>query len=378
MNRIFSFLLLISFALWTVSCRNSASSHTTENHLVSVNVYTVEKKVASFIETFPATVVALKQVDLRSQVTGYVTGIYFKEGEPVAKGQKLYEIDRTVYLANYNQAKSNVDIAQANLDKAQRDADRFTALHQQQAVAEQAYDDAMTNLKNAQLQVISARATLQRATSDLDYSVILAPFDGTVGISQVRIGTLVTPGQTLLNTISSDDPIGVDFEVNAKEVIGFQHIEKEKPASNDSTFRISMPDNSVYAYSGRISIIDRAFDPETGTITVRLTYPNKERILKPGMSCNVMVANQSARPQAVIPYLAVTEQMGEYFIFLVRGNLAHQVKVTMGEKIGGDVIITSGLSSGDIIVTDGIQKLREGSLVQTIPAGQAQQETTRK
>ena len=96
------------------------------------------------------------------------------------------------------------------------------------------------------------------------------------------------------------------------------------------------------------------------------------------MSCNVMVANQSARPQAVIPYLAVTEQMGEYFIFLVRGNLAHQVKVTMGEKIGGDVIITSGLSSGDIIVTDGIQKLREGSLVQTIPAGQAQQETTRK
>ena len=232
-------------------------------------------------------------------------------------------------------------------------------------MAEQAYDDAVTANKNAQLQLLSARAALQRATSDLNYSLIKAPFDGTLGISQVRIGTLVSPGQTLLNTISTDDPMAVDFEVNAAEYARYRLMEKEHMKTQDSTFRLELADGSVYPRYGKISIIDRAFDPQTATITVRLTFSNKDRVLKPGMSCNVLVYTQNEQPQIVIPYKAVNEQMGEYFVFKVSGGKATEEKVSLGRQLGSDVIVTSGVAAGDIIVTNGIQKLHNGSLVQT-------------
>ncbi len=367
MNKLLNLILCLGMATGLISCNRAGSTGTYTSQAVPVNVYKVMERPVVYDESFPATVVALKQVELRGEVSGYITGIFFKEGDPVTKGQKLYEIDRTTYLANYDQAKSNVEIAKANLGKAQRDADRYTTLHKQQAIAEQTYDDAITALTNAKLQVLSANAALEKATSDLNYSVIKAPFDGTIGISQVRIGTLVTPGQTLLNTISSDDPMGIDFQVNSEEIGKFQHLADEKFNPADSTFRISMPDNSIYPYSGKISIIDRAFDPQTGTITIRLTFPNKERELKPGMSCNVLVYNHFQKPQLVIPYLSVSEMMGEYFVFLVNGNKVTQTRVSLGQKVDADVIVDDGLKAGDIIVTDGIQKLHDGSVVQTGP-----------
>ncbi len=368
MNKLLYFIFCSGLVAGIVSCNNAGSTNQYgTSQAVPVDVYKVKEQPVVYDESYPATVVALKQVELRSQVTGYITGIYFKEGDPVKKGQKLYEIDRTTYLANYNQAKNNLEIARANLEKAQRDADRYTSLHKQQAIAEQTYDDAITALRNAKLQVLSAHAALQKATSDLDYSVINAPFDGTIGISQVRIGTLVTPGQTLLNTISSDDPMGVDFEVNSEEVGKFQKLANEKTNPEDSTFRISMPDNSIYPYSGRISIIDRAFDPQTGTITVRLTFPNKDRLLKPGMSCNALVYNHFKKPQLVIPFLSVNEMMGEYFVFLVNGNKVSQTRISVGQKVGANVIVNNGLKTGDLIVTEGIQKLHDGSVVQIGP-----------
>ncbi len=370
MNKFIHIIVFLGMAAWIVSCSSSGKpAGRGAMNAVPVNTFTVKEGRVTYYDSYPATIVAMQQVDLRSEVTGYVTGIFFKEGQQVKKGQKLYEIDRTNYIANYNQAKSSVEIAQANLDKAQRDADRYKALHQQQAIAEQTYDDAMTALKNAQLQLMSAKAALAKATSDLNYSLIKAPFNGTIGISQVRMGTLVTPGQTLLNTISSDDPMGVDFQVNSEQIGRFQELDKQKFSPDDSLFRIKLPDNSIYPFSGHISIIDRAFDPQTGTITIRLAFPNKERMLKPGMSCNVQVYNNPDKSVIVIPYKAVSEQMGEFFVFLVQGDKARQVKISMGERIGGNVIINQGLTSGDVIVTDGIQKLHDGSAIQTGTSG---------
>lgn len=369
MNKIIHILLLLASGSGLLSCSSSGSTSSDSMNAVPVDVYKVSRQQVSFNESYPATMVALKEVRLRSEVSGYITGIFFREGQPVKKGAKLYEIDRTNYLAGYNQAKSGVEIARANLDKAKRDADRYTALHEQEAVAEQTYDDAMTGLKNAQLQLMSAQAALQKATNDLKYSVINAPFDGTIGISQVRIGTLVSPGQTLLNTISMDDPMGIDFEVNAEEISRFQKLEREHLPANDSIFRIALPDKSVYPFTGRISIIDRAFDPQTGTITVRLAFPNRDRLLKPGMSCNVLVYNNPENPKVVIPYKAVLEQMGEYFVFRVNDNKVKQVKITLGQRLGGNIIVEEGLSANDVIVTNGVQKLHDGSEVQSDPAG---------
>src|SRR5512133_335489 len=174
---------------------------------VAVNVITVSKERVLYYDIYPGTVVPLNEVELRSEVAGFITGIFFKEGEFVKIGSKLYEIDRSRYLATYQQAAANVDIASANVERAKRYADRYSALMQQDAIARQRLDDAQTDLQNANLQLVSAKAELTKAQTELNCSAIRAPFDRTIGIPQVKMGTLISPGQTLLTTISSEDPM---------------------------------------------------------------------------------------------------------------------------------------------------------------------------
>jgi membrane fusion protein, multidrug efflux system len=327
---------------------------------IPVNVAEVSEEKVSFYSNYPGTIVALSEVELRSEVSGFITGIYFKEGSFVKKGQKLYEIDRTRYIASYNQAKANVDIAAANEEKARRNADRYTKLSEQDAIAKQRLDDAITDLQNAGLELVSAKAGLERAQTDLNYSLITAPFDGTIGISQVKMGSLISPGQTLLNTISTDNPMGADFVINERELGHFQELSRVNSPKNDSTFRISLPDKSIYKEQGSIQVIDRAIDPQTGTIRVRLVFPNHDQKLRAGMSCIIHVLNASDQEQLVIPSKSLLEQMSEYFVFVVDSQKVKQTKVTLGAQFEDRVVVTSGLQKGQQIVTDGIQKLRNG------------------
>jgi membrane fusion protein (multidrug efflux system) len=328
-------------------------------------VYNIKPENVTFYDSYPGTVTALKEVGLRGEVTGYITGISFKEGSHVAKGQQLYEIDRRQYQAAFEEAKDNLKIAQDNLARIQRDVGRYTALNNQDAIALQQYDHAMTDLGNARSQVSVVSQELVKAKTNLEYSLITAPFDGSIGISQVKTGDLITPGQTLLNTISSDDPMGVDFVIDQSELRRFQQIVDKKLRADDSTFRLALPDNTMYPASGKIDLIDRAVDPQTGTITVRLTFPNPRRDLRPGMNCNIRVMNTPEGPQMLIPFKAVQEQMGEYFVFLYDKNVAKEVKVKLGPRVGPGVIIQEGLEQGEAIIVDGIGKIGNGVPVTT-------------
>jgi len=359
--------ILITAALAAlISCSRDNANHLKGEQAVAVTVTAVSMKNAVFYNRYPGNMVALKEVELRGQVSGYVTGIYFDEGKRVRKGDKLYEIDRRKYEAAYNGAQAVMKIAEDNLEKAQRDADRYTDLAGQEAVARQMYDNAMTDLKNAKQQINAANSELTRTRMDYDYSMITAPFDGTIGFSQVKMGALVTPGQTLLNTVSSDDSMGVDFEVSETEFIRFAKLDNDHLQPDDSTFRIILPDNSKYSYPGKLSVIDRAVDPKTGTIRVRITVPNKEKTLKPGMSCKVNVLNTSSGRQILVPFKAVMEQLSEYFVFVVNNNKVSQVKIQPGPRVFSDIVVLGGLEGGETIVLDGIQKLTDGSAITVI------------
>jgi RND family efflux transporter MFP subunit len=335
---------------------------------VQVTTYKVRPGNVTYYDSYPGTVTALKEVGLRGQVTGYITGIFFKEGGQVHKGQELYEIDRRQYEAAYNEAKDNLRIARDNLVRTQRDYDRYNELNQQQAIAKQQFDHALTDLANAKSQVSVATQEEVKAKTNLEYSMITAPFDGSIGFSQVKQGDLISPGLTLLNTISSDDPMGVDFVIDQSEVGRFQQLQTLKSSSGDSTFRLILPGNMSYAPNGQIQLIDRAVDPQTGTIKVRVVFPNPARNLRPGMNCNVRVTHGSADPQMLIPFKAVTEQMGEYFVFLDNHDRAKEVKVMLGARIGSGVIIQNGLKQGDVIIVDGIEKITDSTQVATSSA----------
>jgi membrane fusion protein (multidrug efflux system) len=336
---------------------------------VQVTAIEVKTGNATYYDEYPATVVALNQIDLRPEVSGYITDVFVKDAQHVTKGTKLYAIDQQQYRAVYDQAQANLNVAKANLAKAQQDADRYTDLAKNDAVARQTLEHAIDDLESAKMEVAAVEASVKSVETNLRYSIIHAPFDGMVGISQVKLGSAVTSGQTLLNTISSDDPIAVDCAVDEKQISRFNGLLQSSEHGKDSTFTIILPDQSLYSNPGHLIFLDRSVDPQTGTIQLRVIFPNSKKILKPGLTCNLRIRATTASTAILIPYKAVTEQMGEYFVFAIRENKATQRKVTLGMNINDMVIVKDGLQPGDQIVTEGMQRLRENSLVMAANMG---------
>jgi membrane fusion protein (multidrug efflux system) len=329
---------------------------------VPVTVETVSTGEATYYDEYPATVTSLNQVDLRAQVSGYITGIFFKDGNKVSKGQKLYTIDQQQYEANYQQAQANLAVQQTNLVKAQKDADRYHQLEKQDAIAKQQVDYADAALAAAQKQVEAAQANVRAVQTSVRYSTIYAPFDGTIGLSQVKMGSPVSAGQTILNTISSDNPIAVDFAVDQNQLYRFTQLQDKAGKGSDSTFRLAFG-TDVYSYPGKIYLIDRAVNPQTGTIIVRLIFPNNKSLLKVGMTGTIRVLN-NAKNAVLIPYKAVTEQLGEFFVYVVGdSSKVSQRKIALGQQIGTTVIVKDSLQPGEKIVVQGVQNLREGSKI---------------
>lgn len=364
MNKRYIFLIGPAALLMWVSCKQAAKQNAALPP-TPVNLVSAVKADAVYYDQYPGTVVALNSVELRSQVAGYLTGIFFKEGDVVEKGKPLYEIDRRKYQSAYLQAQANLSSAQANLVRSQKDADRYAQLLKQDAVAKQLVDNSVATLASSKSQVESARAGVVSAKTDLDYSLIRAPFTGRIGISQVKLGAQISPGTTLLNTISSEDPIAVDFVVDESGIQRFAAMQKKPAIKADSTFMLTFSDGTAYKQPGKILVVDRGVDNQSGTIKVRIQFPNPKRELISGMSCVLKVLNQQSGMQVVIPYKAVTEQMGEFFVFVSQNDtIAIQHKVKVGPRVGTNVVIVSGINEGDKVVTEGLNRLRDKGKIQ--------------
>jgi membrane fusion protein (multidrug efflux system) len=322
---------------------------------VPVTVTAVQSTNAGYLDEYPATISALNEINLTAQVTGYVTGIHFKDGDKVKKGQLLYSLDAQVYAANYQQAVANLQLQEANLEKARKDAERYQELDKHDAIAKQQVDYANSAYEVAKKQVAAAQANVAGVQSNVRFSRIYAPFHGTIGISRVKQGTSVVAGQTVLNTVSTDNPIAVDFNVDQRELYRFLQLQQNARRA-DSVFTIAFG-HDIYPYPGSIGLIDRAVDPQTGSIKTRLIFPNEKGMLKPGMNATVRVRNNASSGSTVIPYKAVTEQLGEFFVYVVGdSNKVTQRKVQLGKQVGSGVIVNEGLNEGEQIAVEGVSK----------------------
>jgi len=333
-------------------------------------VYLADAKTAEavYYDKYQGLVVSVNTVELRSQVPGFVTGIFFKEGDVVQKGKVLYEIDKRKYQAAFDQAKANVLSAEANLVKAQKDIDRYNMLLKSDAIARQTVDQAQATYETNKSQVAVAKAAVASAKTDLSYATISAPFTGRIGISQVKLGTQVSPGSTLLNTISSEHPIGVDVVINEQDINRFYELQKH---NTDSTFKLQLSDGTTYNQAGKVRAIDRGVNAQTGTIKVRIEFSNNNDVLKDGMSCVLKVLNSQSGNRLQIPFKAITEQMGEFFVFTAQDTIAKQIKVKLGPRIGLNVVVMDGLKQGDKVITDGFQRLRDGGKITLGPPAAA-------
>ena len=333
----------------------------------AVSVYTVAPGNATYFDSYPATATPLNQVDIKPQVAGNIVGIFFKDGQQVRKGMKLYEIDQQQYLAAVNQAKANVAVAKANLDRSQQDADRYLQLAKDSAIAKQTLDHQLADLEASKQQLQAAQAGVASVETNLKYSTIYAPFNGTIGISQVKVGTAVYP-QSLLNQVSTDDPMAVDIAIDQAQIPEFtNYFSNAAKTRKDSIFTAVLPDGSIYPYPGELYLLDRSIDPTTGTLKARITFPNPKDELKAGLTTNIRVKHVAGDSTLLIPFKAAVEQLGEYFVYVADNGHAYQHKVTLGTRIGGMVVVRSGLQPGEKVVVEGVQKLRDSSAINPSP-----------
>lgn len=359
-KHILSALIVSSTAIFA-GCNSKETNQTValnQDRVANVSVVPVEQQIVTGSQSFPATVVPLNETELRAEVSGYVTNILVADGAYVKKGQKLYEIDRTRYAAEVEQAEATLRIAEANLDRTARDLDRYKVLAEKDAIARQTLDYAETDHRNLQAQVQAAKAALTTANMNLRRSSIIAPFNGTVGISQVRPGALVTAGTTLMNTISSTNPIAVEFQVSELEI---NRIIQMQRGNTTDGIQIRLPDGQIYQENGKISTVDRAIDRATGTLRVRATFSNDAELLRAGMNLTLSLSNTSPVEENVVPQKAVIEQLGVYNVYVVNdSSKAEYVEVRLGTKFGDKVVIKSGLSKGQKIVVDGANTISNG------------------
>lgn len=354
--------MLAIISLSFVACKKgNNNAGQPQNAPVAVKVDTVLESIVSYYDEYPANIVALNEVELRAQVNGYITDILVKDGDYVKKGQKLYVIDQQQYMASYEQALANLEVQKANFAKAEKDIERYRNLDKKDAISKQQLDAAEASYEVAKKQVDAAKAAVSASQTNVRYTNVVAPFDGIVGFSNVRLGSSVSAGQTLLNTISSYNPMAVDFTIDQKEIYRYTQLLNEK--NTDSTFQLTI-NREIYPAYGKITTIDRAVDRTTGAIKVRTVFDNKDNLLRTGMTASIRVLNDGKTPSITIPYKAVTEMLGSYFVYVVGdSNVVEQRKVILGKQVGKEVIIKNGLENNEIVVSEGVQKVRNGAVI---------------
>src|SRR5690606_3580101 len=361
-TRLFSTILLGS-GLFFTACGNKEGAKQQgpgqmQAQAMPVTMAVVQHEIVSGQHSYPANVVPLQETEIRAEVSGYITNISVADGAHVSKGQKLYDIDRVRYAAAVDQAKANLEIARANLARVEKDLQRYQTLADKDAIAKQTLDYAFTDVNNQKAQVQAAEAALTTARVNLQRSSIVAPFSGTVGISQVRNGALVSAGSTLLNTISSTNPIAVEFQINEKDITEFNALQR---GTSPGAIYTTLPNGDRFENNGQISTIDRAVDSQTGTIKVRASFVNANNILRAGMNVALNIQSTSKQEELIIPYKAVFEQLGTFNVYTVNDSSKVELKqVSLGSKIDDRIVVTSGLEAGQKIVIDGATALRPG------------------
>lgn len=316
-----------------------------------------------------------QNVEVRARVEGFVDKMPFKEGLEVQQGETLFELDRKPFLEKLAAATGALGEAKAALNKYQKDVDRLAPLAERRAIPQQDLDNALASVDVGEAGVITAQARVESAQIDLGYCEVKAPITGLIGATQVAIGELVGKGEpTLLATISTLDPIWFYCNVSEVEYLQAQRKGKETGRNiEDVPLTLILSNGTEHPDHGKFVFIDRAVDTKTGTLRVRAEFPNKDKLLRPGMFARVRV-DLGKRPDTfTVPERALVELQGKTFVWVIgTDGKATQRPVTTGEQVSNVFIINAGLKAGEKIVVEGINKLREGTPVNTgAPAAKA-------
>lgn len=421
--RTFSVVVLLAFSAACVG--KSVAEHEAAPPPATVVVAEVSQRTVPIYSEFVGQTRAEETVELRARVEGILQKVYFREGSAVRKGQLLFTIDKRPFQAalqsakaltaksvsDLAQAQQRTDVleaqaqlanAQATLTRADQDVARLTPLAKEKAVTEQDLDAAIATQKSARATVAARQAnvtnleatvkyTIERARAEvsasnarviqaeleLSYCDIYSPITGIIGFLQVDEGNLVGRGDaTLLATVSASDPLLVDFSVSEIEYLKLTDPETAGKKSGNLSFDLLLSDESLHPYHGSFRVLDRSVDPQTGTMKAQAVFPNPGSYLRPGQFARLRVAVAQRENAILVPLRAVQELQGAKTVMVVDAeNKVSLRTIKIGDKADKDVVVLDGLTGGERVIVEGMQKVRPGGQVNPTTGNQTSANT---
>jgi membrane fusion protein (multidrug efflux system) len=327
---------------------------------------TVVKVAAGEIKpatTFTGRIEAKNKVDLRARVDGFLEKRLFTEGADVTEDELLFVIEKGLYQAAVDQAKAALATAEATLKLADIDVDRQTQLIQRNVVAQATLDQVTAKQGEARGAMLAQKAALERAELQLSYTDIKSPISGRIGRASVSVGNFVSPSNTALATIVSQDPIYASFPVTQREMLA---VRKQQAASKGGEYVIyvQLADGSRYPSAGKIDFLDNKVNQGTDTVQVRAIFANPDRVLVDGQLVTVVAEEGKGESALLAPQQALqVDQTGPYVLVVDKDNKIQIRRVETDVARGANIVIRKGLAENELIVTEGIQRVRPGQVV---------------
>lgn len=335
----------------------------------SVSVVPVSSREITDTADFTGRVTAIDKVDIVARVIGILEERLFTEGSTVKKDDLLYRIEQATYKAAVDQARATLARAKATETNAGLQLARARELSRNQNIPQATVDQRVADLATAQADVMAAQAALDQAEINLGYTQIRSPIEGRIGISNFTVGNLVGPSSGTLATIVSQDPIYVIFQASERDILDYRRrIAETGDTTGHVVVHIRTPDGALYPTPGNTNFLDIEVSPTTDTVAVRAVLPNPKGVLIPGGFVNVTVERGAPRQALVVPQSALqVDQAGRYVLVVDSDKKVELRRVTVGVEHGREIVVTEGLKQGEMIIVEGIQKVRPGQLVAATP-----------
>lgn len=354
------------------SCDNKAKTPPPPM-IPEVSVVSIKTEPVTLTTELPGRVSSYLIAEVRPQVSGVIKKRFFVEGSDVKEGDILYQIDPSIYEATYLNAKASLNRAKANLPSIRQRLERYKELLPTKAVSQQDFDDVHAALKQVEADIEYWKATVKTAEINLSYTKVKAPISGRIGKSFVTDGALVTANQPApLAVIQKIDPVYVDVTQSTNELMALRkRLEKDKISKSDTLTRkvsLILDDGTIYPFTGTLEFRDISVDPSTGSVTLRLVFPNPKHLLLPNMFVRAKVV-EGINPRAIlVPQQAVVyTPKSEATVFTVnQENKVEQRLITIERSVGNKWLISSGLKAGDRVIVEGLQKIKPDMPVKVV------------
>jgi membrane fusion protein (multidrug efflux system) len=357
-------ILAVSASLLLAACGEDTTPARQDGAaLPSVITMPVQARDVSTIYDYVGRSEASQRVELRARVTGTLLERPFEEGGKVAAGALMFKIDPAEFEARRDSAQADVAKAEATVEEATKNFERYRDLVARDAASVARFEEAKARDASAKAELAAAKAALKSAELSLGYTEITAPITGWTSRANADVGNIIGPETGILATLVQLDPIRAVFSIGEREYLIYAQRNRAEKADKLKP-RIKLADDTLYEHAGTFDMIDNEVDPATGTIAIRVTFPNPDRLLVPGQFVNVVLTSETPNSRIVVPQAAVQENQAGPFVLVVDSESVVEARsIKTGQRIGPDIVALEGLEAGETIIIDGIQKVRPGAKV---------------